>query len=59
MKNNNLYPVFAYGKWGAVDRAGNQAIPMIYTYGRTMVDQLSGGGVLSVLSVTINVECWI
>lgn len=29
--SNNLYPVFAYGKWGAVDRNGNQVIPIVYT----------------------------
>jgi len=30
--NDNLYPVFAYGKWGLVDRNGNQVIPIIYDY---------------------------
>lgn len=31
MKNNNLYPVFAFGKWGLVNSEGNQVIPIIYT----------------------------
>lgn len=30
MKRNDLYAVFAYGKWGLVDRNGNQVVPIIY-----------------------------
>lgn len=41
MKNNNLYPVFAYGKWGGVDRNGNQVIPIIYTYHRMAKNMFS------------------
>ena len=38
--SNNLYPVFAYGKWGAVDQKGNQVIPIIYTYSRITIRTL-------------------
>ena len=29
-KSNNLYPVYANAKWGAIDENGTQAIPIIY-----------------------------
>ena len=32
MISNKLYPVFAYGKFGFVDRSGNQVIPIVYNY---------------------------
>ncbi|MDH6310150.1 hypothetical protein M2451_003042 [Dysgonomonas sp. PFB1-18] len=49
MKSNNLYPVFAYGKWGAVDRNGNQVIPIIYTYCRNIMYDLSVNNVVIVI----------
>lgn len=47
--NNDLYPVFAYGKWGAVDQNGNQVIPIIYTYDSLVTYQLSERGTVRVV----------